>query len=174
MTTGKLFVRYVTVGLLAVLASILFIKLQFGGALYAAIAIFIVNIITVLGYTKAVCANPDLLAEADSADHAYYLGFSLTVGALAISFFGDTLKQELFPSSGDPMALAVQSRDIVHGSLAQFAAGLTATLIGLSAKIYISSLQNIQEKDPEDLIRRLRSELFAFQVAIKKSTILSQ
>ena len=79
-----------------------------------------------------VFLHDDILLEEEAADLAYYLGFCLTVASLAISFISD-------------MSLATSSNGnskLIRGSLAQFGAGLMATLIGLIAKIYIDHLKS--------------------------------
>ncbi len=166
-SSGALFVRYISFGLGAIFSAIAILK--FGNfdpnrtAIALGALIFCINLFTVLGYVYAVLSDENLLAESDSPDLAYYLGFSLTVGALSATFIVDTLiGQEL---------TAKEKSDLVKHSLLQFGIGLTATLIGLCGKIYLSSKQNTNQTEPEELIRSFRFQLNDCQRAIQESTV---
>jgi len=172
-TSAAIFIRYLILGVIGCLIGILAVKLTLGASAYAgivtAIVIFVVNLFAVLGFTNIVLKNPEYLAEPDSPDYAYYLGFSLTVATLALTFFSDSIQQTI--SSGSIEEIAAQGSNTVRSSLSQFAAGLTATFVGLSCRIYLSSLQNIEEKEPEELIRELRIEVSSFQLALQESAL---
>jgi hypothetical protein len=166
-SSGTIFVRYLTFGLISIFASIAIIKSNnnlFGGssAITLGVIIFLINLITVLGYTYAVLSDENLMAETDAPDLAYYLGFSLTVGALSATFIVDTLIGQ--------QATATEKSDLIKNSLLQFGIGLTATLIGLCGKIYLSSQQNFQQTEPEELLRTFRFQLKDCQSAIQESS----
>ncbi len=165
-SSGALFVRYITIGLVAIFSSIGLLKFSniFLGntSIVLGTSIFIINLLTVLGYTYAVLRDESLLAESDSPDLAYYLGFSLTVGALSATFIVDTLIGQ--------QATAETKSDLVKNSLLQFGIGLTATLIGLCAKIYLSSKQNFEQTEPEELLRNFRQELNSFKNEMQSSS----
>jgi hypothetical protein len=167
-SSGALFVRYISIGLIAIFSAIAISK--FGNffnanqnAIVLGIVLFSINLFTVLGYVYAVLSDENLLAESDSPDLAYYLGFSLTVGALSATFIVDTLIGQ--------QATAEAKSDLVKNSLLQFGIGLTATLIGLCGKIYLSSQQNSNQTEPEELIRSFRFQLNDYQRAIQESTV---
>ncbi len=166
-SSGALFVRYISFGLIAIFSAIAILKFgnyfQDKTAIALGSLIFAINLFTVLGYTYAVLADENLLAESDSPDLAYYLGFSLTVGALSATFIVDTLIGQ--------QATAEAKSELVKNSLLQFGIGLTATLIGLCGKIYLSSQQNSNQTEPEELIRSFRFQINDFQKAIQESTI---
>jgi ethanolamine utilization protein EutQ (cupin superfamily) len=167
-SSGALFVRYISFGLIAIFSAIAILKFgdYFHGnrtAIALGAIIFSINLFTVLGYVYAVLSDDNLLAESDSPDLAYYLGFSLTVGALSATFIVDTLIGQ--------DATAHAKSDLVKNSLLQFGIGLTATLIGLCGKIYLSSQQNSNQTEPEELIRSFRFQLNDYQRAIQDSTI---
>ena len=77
VSSGQLFVRFVTVGLISLFASVIFLKSTSVAGPYAAVTlglfIFIINLVAVLGYTFAVLKSPQVLAESDAPDLAYYL-----------------------------------------------------------------------------------------------------
>ena len=162
--SGQLFVRFVTVGLTALFVSIISLKFTniFGvyTTLILGLCIFIINLVSVLGYTLAVIKSPQVLAETDAPDLAYYLGFCLTVGALSVTFIVDTMLDQF----------ALQQTDLIKSSLVQFGVGLTATLIGLCAKIYLSSEQSSESLEPEELYRNFRVEISAFEKEMRLIT----
>lgn len=166
-SSGALFVRYISFGLIAMFSAIAILK--FGNYFHEKTAIalgaivFGINLFTVLGYVYAVLSDENLLTESDSPDLAYYLGFSLTVGALSATFIVDTLIGQ--------QATAEAKSELVKNSLLQFGIGLTATLIGLCGKIYLSSQQNSNQTEPEELIRSFRFQLNEYQTAIQESTV---
>ena len=144
--SGQLFVRFVTIGLTALFLSIILLKFTkiFGdyNTLVLGLSIFVINLFAVLGYTLAVLRSPRVLVETDTPDLAYYLGFCLTVGALSATFIVDSLlNQSTLINYGDK-GVAEQQSNLIKGSLVQFGFGLTATLIGLCAKIFLSSKQS--------------------------------
>jgi hypothetical protein len=162
--SGQLFVRFVTVGLTALFVSIISLKFTniFGvyTTLILGLCIFIINLVAVLGYTLAVIKSPQVLAETDAPDLAYYLGFCLTVGALSVTFIVDTMLDQF----------ALQQTDLIKSSLVQFGVGLTATLIGLCAKIYLSSEQSSESLEPEELYRNFRVEISTFEKEMRLIT----
>ena len=162
--SGQLFVRFVTVGLTALFVSIISLKFTniFGvyTTLILGLCIFTINLVSVLGYTLAVIKSSQVLAETDAPDLAYYLGFCLTVGALSVTFIVDTMLDQF----------ALQQTDLIKSSLVQFGVGLTATLIGLCAKIYLSSEQSSESLEPEELYRNFRVEISAFEKEMRLIT----
>jgi len=159
-TAGNIFVRFLIFGILALLALIVGVKTltshSGSSTLALAAVIFAVNMIVVLGYTLAVIRNKTMLLEEDAPDLAYYLGFSLTVASLAISFISDV----------GMASTAAANSALVKGSLAQFGAGLLATLIGLCSKIVISSKQAHLSSNPDILYNKFRQEIKGFEDAL--------
>ena len=140
-SAAKLFVRYLLIGLAVTILAVVTVKLGIGTSyvfpkyqpIVIASAIVLINLIVIFGYAKAVLRDKALLYEIDSADYAYYLGFSLTVATLSIIFFSSAIEDAFREVvGGDPADIAKRSGDTVKNSLAQFAAGLTDTFIGLS------------------------------------------
>jgi uncharacterized protein YukE len=172
--SGALFVKFASIGLTALFTSVVFLKYSNIAGAYTAIAlggaIFLINLFSVLGYTLEVLKNPSILAESDSPDLAYYLGFSLTVGALSATFITDTLISQFASLSVNPKDVASVQSDLVKGSLVQFGVGLTATLIGLCSKIYLASKQSVESTEPEELYRKFRNEIFSFQRGMEEVT----
>jgi uncharacterized phage infection (PIP) family protein YhgE len=66
--------------------------------------------------------------------------------------------------------MALVQSDLVKGSLIQFGVGLTATLIGLCAKIYLASKQSVESTEPEELYRNFRNEIYSFQHGMEEVT----
>jgi hypothetical protein len=165
--SGQLFVRFASVGLISLFASVIFLKSTSVAGPYSAITlgllIFIINLVAVLGYTFAVLKSPQVLAESDAPDLAYYLGFCLTVGALSATFITDTLLSQFASINYVGKDAAAAQTDLIKGSLIQFGVGLTATLIGLCAKIYLSSKQSNDSLEPEELYRNFRVEINSFE-----------
>lgn len=163
-SAGNIFVRFLTIGITILLILIIGVKYFVGHSnsaiLSLAASIFIVNLLIVLGYTFAIIRNESLLIEEDAADLAYYLGFSLTVASLAFSFISDIG----LDSNADAKST------LVKGSLAQFGAGLLATLIGLSAKIIINSRQTHLASNPEVLYQKFRQEIKGFENSLTVMT----
>lgn len=159
-TAGNIFVRFLGFGIFALLCLIIGVKAftshSGSSALALAGAIFIVNMFVVVGYAFAVIRTETILSEEDAPDLAYYLGFSLTVASLALSFISDV---------GMASDAAAKS-SLVKGSLAQFGSGLLATLIGLCAKIFISSKQAHLASNPEILYQKFRMEIKGFENAM--------
>lgn len=159
-TAGNLFVRFLGFGIFALFFLIVGIKFftSHSGATTLALAgaIFVVNMVVVLGYSLAVIRTETILLEEDAPDLAYYLGFSLTVASLALSFISDV----------GMASNAAANSSLVKGSLAQFGSGLLATLIGLCAKIYISSKQAHHASNPEILYQEFRTEIRGFENAL--------
>ena len=159
-TAGNLFVRFLGFGIFA-LVFIIFGTKSFAShsgsiTLFLAGAIFAINIFVVVGYSFAVIRNDEVLLEEDAPDLAYYLGFSLTVASLAFSFISDV---GMAPT-------AAASSALIKGSLAQFGSGLLATLIGLCAKIFITSKQAHLASNPEILYQEFRMEIREFENAL--------
>lgn len=156
-TAGTLFVRFLGFGILG-LVCIIFGSKSYASSsasltLFLAGAIFAINIFVVVGYSLAVIRTDEILLEEDAPDLAYYLGFSLTVASLAFGFISDV---------GIASNAAAKS-NLVTGSLAQFGSGLLATLIGLCAKIYITSKQAHLSSNPEILYQEFRMEIREFE-----------
>jgi hypothetical protein len=159
-TAGNIFVRFLGFGILALLCLIIGVK-TFGshsGSMTLALAgaIFMVNMFVVVGYAFAVIRTESILSEEDAPDLAYYLGFSLTVASLALSFISDV------GMASD----AAANSTLIKGSLAQFGSGLLATLIGLCAKIFIASKQAHLASNPEILYQEFRMEIKGFENAL--------
>lgn len=160
MGASRYFVRYILLGLslqIVAITTLKWIGLASAGmrdsavhSIGLALGILAISLITLFGYIYAVKKDPELLAEDSAPDLAYYLGFALTVGALAISFIVD-----LFLVRWDPSIRA----DLVQGSLGQFGAGLVATVLGLAGKIHLNSLQDNLGSEPEVLYRDLRESV---------------
>ena len=176
-SAAKLFVRYLLIGLAVTILAVVTVKLGIGTSyvfpkyqpIVIASAIVLINLIVIFGYAKAVLRDKALLYEIDSADYAYYLGFSLTVATLSIIFFSSAIEDAFREVvGGDPADIAKRSGDTVKNSLAQFAAGLTATFIGLSTRIYLSSLQNMNQREPEELLMSMREEISTFNEVLRK------
>ena len=159
-TAGTIIVRYLGFGILTLLFLIIGAKTLASQTVYLTLGlagvIFIVNMVVVLGYTFAIIRSDEMLSEEDAPDLAYYLGFSLTVASLALSFISDV-------GMG---ADAEASSNLVKGSLAQFGSGLLATLIGLCAKIFIASKQAHLASNPEILYQEFRKEIRGFENAL--------
>ncbi len=166
-SSAQLFFVYALFGLLALLLEVIAVKIFGEGrqstSIFSAIAIGISNLIAVAGYTRAIVRDKELLADQESADLAYYLGFCLTVGALSFSFLFDIVMR----GEGSAAQMAAADSSLISGSLAQFGAGLLATLFGLSAKIFITSLQTDIHLDPEDLYRKFRLEVNSFSQLLR-------
>jgi chromosome segregation ATPase len=159
-TAGNLFVKFLGFGVF-VLICIIFGSKSFtpssaSSTLFLAGAIFAINIFVVVGYSLAVIRTDEILLEEDAPDLAYYLGFSLTVASLAFSFISDV----------GMASNAAASSALVKGSLAQFGSGLLATLIGLCAKIFITSKQAHLASNPEILYQEFRMEIREFENAL--------
>ena len=173
-TSGIYFVRYLAFGLIALVLSIVGLKsTELAGkftVLFVAGSIFLINIAAVLGYTTAVLKNKALLIEADSPDLAYYLGFCLTVGALSATFITDTLVSQFATMEMNDRVAATFQSDLIKGSLVQFGTGLTATLIGLCAKIFLAARQSAGLLEPEEVYRTFRMELREFTSAMSDAT----
>jgi hypothetical protein len=170
--SGNLFVRFASSGLIALFAVVIFIKttniLGFYSEIVLGLSIFSINLFAILGYTHVVLKNPQILTESDSPDLAYYLGFCLTVGALSVTFITDTLISQYALIEGKDSA-QLQS-NLIKGSLIQFGVGLTATLIGLCAKIYLASKQSNDSLEPEELYRNFRVEINSFEKEMRLIT----
>ena len=176
-SAAKLFVRYLLIGLALTILAIVTVKFNTSveqlkyQPITIASAIVLINLIVIFGYAKAVLRDKALLYEIDSADYAYYLGFSLTVATLSIIFFSSAIEdafRQVVGGDAAAAATAKQSGDTVKNSLAQFAAGLTATFIGLSTRIYLSSLQNMNQREPEELLMSMREEISTFNEVLRK------
>lgn len=167
-TSGDIFVRFLVIGLIALIMLIVGVKTYTTNSDLATLTlagtIFVVNLLIVAGYTLAVINNAEMLKEEDAPDLAYYLGFSLTVASLAVSFISDV---------GLASDAAAKS-NLVKGSLAQFGAGLLATLIGLISKILITSKQTLIATNPTQLYQEFRTEIRNFESEMEKiATTLS-
>lgn len=168
ISSGGVFVKHFFIGITSIALSILFISTNpiFGKdislPLIKAGFIFFINLIIVGSFTQKIISNPQLLSEEDSPDHAYYLGFCLTLASLALIFFADAIANQNIKD------VALKA-DLVRGALTQFAAGLLATLLGLSARIYISSLQNLKQAEPTQLLEDLKQNVRDFTSDLAES-----
>ena len=171
---ARFFLIYVVLGMVSLLTIIL-ISIYFRNqksdiTLPLAISILLSNFLAVWGYSAAIIRRKELLSDPEAPDLAYYLGFSLTVGALSFSFLADlgSMKVDNFQQQ------ASVNSSLVKGSLAQFGAGLLATLIGLSFKIYLTSLQQRISTDPTQMYNQFRTEVGSFSAMLRSlSTDLS-
>ena len=162
ISPAKFFLVYIALGMLSLL-TIIAISAYFRNqradvTWLLAISILISNFLAVWGYSAAIIRNKELLSDPEAPDLAYYLGFSLTVGALSFSFLADlgALKADNLQQQ------ASASSSLVKGSLAQFGSGLLATLIGLCFKIYLSSQQQKSSNDPTEMYNQFRMEVGSF------------
>lgn len=168
ISSGGVFVKHFFLGITSIALSIFFISTNpiFGKdislPLIKAGFIFFINLIIVGSFTQKIISNPQLLSEEDSPDHAYYLGFCLTLASLALIFFADAIANQNIKD------VALKA-DLVRGALTQFAAGLLATLLGLSARIYISSLQNLKQAEPTQLLEDLKQNVRDFTSDLAES-----
>jgi chromosome segregation ATPase len=159
-TSGKFFVNYLIFGIVSLLIAMtvgrLLVDSTSAQKFFLSGSIVVVNLVTVWLYSAAVLRNKDLRADPDAPDLAYYLGFSLTVGALAFSFLGD-------------IKLGGEGGSQVQNALGQFGAGLLATLFGLCAKIYLASRQAQEFSDPENLYLQLRGEVTTLRDTLRET-----
>jgi chromosome segregation ATPase len=162
-TAGKYFVNYLTFGLVSLLSAMLLSRFFVGEKdqkFFLSAAILFINFLTVWLYAAAIIRNKDLRSDPDAPDLAYYLGFSLTVGALSFSFLGDVGFSKLGNS---------ERGTLVENALGQFGAGLLATLFGLCAKIFLTSKQAQEFSDPENLYLDLSREVKAFHDTLRNT-----
>ncbi|NDH67268.1 MAG: methyl-accepting chemotaxis protein [Gammaproteobacteria bacterium] len=166
LSPARFFLIYIAFGMASLLTivvlSVYFRNQQQEVTLLLALAILFSNFLAVLGYSTAILKREELLADPDAPDLAYYLGFSLTVGALSFSFLADLGAMK----NANPQLQAALRSGLVSGSLAQFGAGLLATLIGLCFKIYLSSQQQRTSKDPTELYNQFRIEVGSFSTML--------
>lgn len=164
---ARFFLIYVALGLaslLTIIAVSVYLRSQQNEVTWIlALAILCSNFLAVLGYSTAILRREELLADPEAPDLAYYLGFSLTVGALSFSFLADLGAMK----AANPQLQAALKSSLVSGSLAQFGAGLLATLIGLCFKIYLSAQQQRTSKDPTELYNQFRSEVGSFSIMLR-------
>jgi len=137
--------------------------------IFLAAAIIGTTFLAVLMYSTAVSRDTALLSEPDAPDFAYYLGFSLTVAALSLTFLVDLLVTSSSAKLG-VLGAADASRGTMDRALAQFGAGLLATLFGLCAKIWLSSKQQRQAQDPALVATKFRAELADFSQLIRETS----
>ena len=92
-TAGQVFVKLLIVGIILLIVGVLFGRLSnLDGkteSMFLASYIIIITLIVIGGYTFAIATDSQRLGDLDAPDLAYYLGFSLTVAALAITFLVD-------------------------------------------------------------------------------------
>lgn len=164
---ARFFLIYIALGLaslLTIIAVSVYLRSQQNEVTWIlALAILCSNFLAVLGYSTAILRREELLADPEAPDLAYYLGFSLTVGALSFSFLADLGAVK----AANPQLQAALKSSLVSGSLAQFGAGLLATLIGLCFKIYLSAQQQRTSKDPTELYNQFRSEVGSFSIMLR-------
>lgn len=158
-TAGQVFVKLLIVGIILLIAGVLFGRLSnLDGkteSMFLASYIIIITLIVIGGYTFAIATDSQRLGDLDAPDLAYYLGFSLTVAALAITFLVDIFAAH---------STSVQGQgDLIKRSLSQFGAGLLATLVGLNAKIYLTSKQSNKFPEEPVIYNQFRYEIGEFR-----------
>lgn len=167
ISPARFFLIYIAFGmasLLAIIAVSVYFRNQHHEVTWIlALSILCSNFLAVLGYSTAILRREELLADPDAPDLAYYLGFSLTVGALSFSFLADLGAL----NSANKEAQAILKSGLVSGSLAQFGAGLLATLIGLCFKIYLAAQQQRTSTDPTVLYNQFRTEVGSFSAMLR-------
>jgi chromosome segregation ATPase len=167
VSPAKFFLTYIAFGMISLLiiiaASVYFRNQKNDVTMLLAVSILVSNFLAVWGYAAAIMRRPDLLSDPEAPDLAYYLGFSLTVGALSFSFLADLGALQ----AANPQQQATLRSGLVSGSLAQFGAGLLATLIGLSFKIYLTSQQHRTSNDPTEMYNQFRTEVGSFSAMLK-------
>ena len=163
-SSGSFFVRYLIFGFTLLTGLILGSKLAGNQSVVPiAAGIILATLLMVSMYTFAVLRDDDLLLEQDTPDLAYYLGFSLTVAALSLTFLTDLM---LAQSQGSAADIAIVKGQVINRALSQFGAGLLATLFGLCAKIYLTSKQSNLAQDPSAVANKFRHELSEFSKLI--------
>ncbi len=167
VTPARFFLTYIAFGMLSLLTiiavSVYLRNQQYDVTWALAISILASNFLAVWGYAAAILRRSELLADPEAPDLAYYLGFSLTVGALSFSFLADLGALQ----AANPQQQATLRSGLVSGSLAQFGAGLLATLIGLSFKIYLASQQHRTSNDPSEMYNQFRMEVSSFSSMLR-------
>jgi chromosome segregation ATPase len=167
VSAAKFFLTYLVFGMLSLLiviaASVYFRDQKYEVTWALAISILVSNFLAVWGYAAAILRRSELLSDPEAPDLAYYLGFSLTVGALSFSFLADLGALQ----AANPQEQATLRSGLVSGSLAQFGAGLLATLIGLSFKIYLTSQQYRSSSDPTEMYNQFRTEVSSFSSMLR-------
>lgn len=159
-SSGSLFVRFLILGLSALIILIVGSKVfGFQSVVLTAAGIILATLLMVVMYTVAVLRDDKLLLEQDTPDLAYYLGFSLTVAALSLTFLSDLM---LAQTHTDLTQAAAAKGQVINRALSQFGAGLLATLFGLCAKIYLASKQSTHAQDPTSVANKFRLELAEF------------
>lgn len=167
VSPAKFFLTYIAFGMLSLL-TIIAVSVYFRNQKYdvtwaLAISILVSNFLAVWGYAAAILRRSELIADPEAPDLAYYLGFSLTVGALSFSFLADLGALQ----AANIQQQATLRSGLVSGSLAQFGAGLLATLIGLSFKIYLTSRQQRTSTDPTEMYNQFRTEVGSFSSMLR-------
>jgi chromosome segregation ATPase len=167
VTPARFFLVYIAFGMLSLLAiiavSVYLRNLKYDVTWGLAISILVSNFLAVWGYALAILRRKELLSDPEAPDLAYYLGFSLTVGALSFSFLADLGALQ----AANPQLQASLRSGLVSGSLAQFGAGLLATLVGLSFKIYLTSQQQRTSSDPTEMYNQFRTEISSFKTTLR-------
>ena len=167
ISPARFFLIYIALGMASLLAiiviSVYLRNLKYEVTWGLAVSILASNFLAVWGYSLAILRRQELLRDPEAPDLAYYLGFSLTVGALSFSFLADLGALQV----ANPLEQAVLRSGLVSGSLAQFGAGLLATLIGLSFKIYLTSQQQRSSTDPTEMYNQFRTEVGSFSSLLR-------
>ncbi len=167
ISPARFFLIYIVLGMASLLAiivvSVYLRNLKYEVTWGLAVSILASNFLAVWGYSLAILRRQELLRDPEAPDLAYYLGFSLTVGALSFSFLADLGALQV----ANPQEQAVLRSGLVSGSLAQFGAGLLATLIGLSFKIYLTSQQQRSSTDPTEMYNQFRTEVGSFSSLLR-------
>lgn len=159
-TSGSLFVRFLVLGFILLAILIVVTKTVPDIPVPAIAGGIILTAVSMVGmYTLAVKRDKELLLEVDAPDLAYYLGFSMTVAALALTFLSDLM---VIQSQSNDAQQAAQKSLLIERALSLFGAGLLATLFGLCAKIYLASMQATCAQDPTAVANKFRLELAEF------------
>jgi hypothetical protein len=159
LTASDLFSRFIRLGITVLIFSIVLIKYFDVSYIVLGIAMFCTNATTIFGYLYSVKAQ-DVLDDPDAPDLAYYLGFILTICALASIFIAEAVLAK--PYSGSDKS------ELIRHSLFQFGIGLTATMMGLWARIHLNALQHsdTSASDPKKIYRALGDQLRVFRQEI--------
>ena len=133
MNSAILYIRFLILGIAGIVLSFFLIRINLNskdGAVATLLSLLAINFLCVAAYTSAVIRDPRRVSDLESPDLAYYLGFSLTIATLSITFIVDRLFQ------------GASNTERLGSTILQFSAGLLATLFGLCAKIYLTSRQS--------------------------------
>ncbi|QQS16448.1 MAG: hypothetical protein IPK86_03220 [Neisseriales bacterium] len=153
---SDLFSRFLGCGIVLLITSIIYFKsgVSESSHIKLGIAIFFINTVTIFGYFFSI-KSQGLVDDPDAADLAYYLGFILTICALASIFIFEALY-----SSND-----LNKSQLIQHAIFQFGVGLTATMFGLWARILLAAQSTFDTNgaDPKKIYRALNDQLSVFR-----------